>query len=854
MFPNSMSQEYRNPSLGLNNGNFNIPSNRFAPNRFDSSFQSSRANFGSSGPPPAFRAASPPKMAMSNRRTPPAGFGPPRFSVGESAAARLFANRGHNSRLEESYLSRTKLPEPGSSVYRRRSPVMPRGVRGSSLDSVMDFPGVSGQSSRPEFGGGYDRFKDTPLRGGFPDFRGIQGSGRDMGFRGGSSERRPMMNGYMPAPVSRGRPEERRPVNDIPTFAESRAARGPAQQYMERRSLEAPPQFDTSRSAFPARPEERPAIQPMLDDRLNRAFPMERRLDPPLRFEMPSAKPLSRTALEMARDLGGWNPLRLEESQMNQINSRYGDLGPTADHFETPAIPHRRASPDFRSSNRAFERKDFGGQSFPNSMGKPRRSSPPRRQSGRKSPPRRAASSRRSPPRRRRNSSTSREGKGMSNRPKSPEPTTPISINQGKMGPPHGGKRSYPRDAPGTPDKCKLNPMLFDNNGGGKKLTRAAARNARRARVSALKRLGPKLTVSDRLGPKQAKLGHETKEGKEGKNSGAKASEPKDEDITFVKEVPIANLMCKLCKTTHETNKQYLDHVVGADHNEEVKQLKNRLQILLTSMRKTQRERQKKNDEIVKQSEESGGEKKLSVYCQTCKMFLSQKKSEHNKCELHLLIAEFLMPKCSACNDAHFTSPMAFERHAATLEHIQAVAPSNGEKDSGLHFIDMIAKKFKDIAGITSPEDEEDLVTLDEIGEVEGEVKATGEAANIKDNEAKKGESGKSKLTEKVPVVDPTVVMAKEFVKRVQMYFCELCHKFLPRPDVKGSNVQDLIDLHCKTESHQKYFIKAEAEKQSKNGRSDLDEAAEIERAEKKLLCDDDNMLDFEAESVDGDS
>lgn len=88
-------------------------------------------------------------------------------------------------------------------------------------------------------------------------------------------------------------------------------------------------------------------------------------------------------------------------------------------------------------------------------------------------------------------------------------------------------------------------------------------------------------------------------------------------------------------------------------------------------------------------------------------------------------------------------------------------------------------------------------------------------------------------------------------MKPVEMYFCDLCHKFLPRPD--GGNAQSLIDSHCKSESHQKKYLEIQPKDEIDQSNDTGESQTEKKEAEDLNYADDDNVLDFEADSVDGD-
>ena len=116
---------------------------------------------------------------------------------------------------------------------------------------------------------------------------------------------------------------------------------------------------------------------------------------------------------------------------------------------------------------------------------------------------------------------------------------------------------------------------------------------------------------------------------------------------------------------------EYASHIQKEVHIQEMKRVKLRLQRDLQRLRKKQRENQKELDSStqtissVKRHEKSG-------YCKTCKlMFKNQSKYEHEKSDFHGKIENFLHPKCAICNIAKFFTPLAYEKHIATLGHIK---------------------------------------------------------------------------------------------------------------------------------------------------------------------------------------
>lgn len=138
-------------------------------------------------------------------------------------------------------------------------------------------------------------------------------------------------------------------------------------------------------------------------------------------------------------------------------------------------------------------------------------------------------------------------------------------------------------------------------------------------------------------------------------------------------------------------------------HNQAMAKLKTSLQVTLNRMRKKQRNQQHEIDRKLKLEEggegdekpaaegeegaaaegegdapegeaKEGSEKKKKssapLFCKPCKLVFHQKRAEHEESDMHLLIYKFLNPKCAACQ-TQFFSPMAYERHIASISHIK---------------------------------------------------------------------------------------------------------------------------------------------------------------------------------------
>ena len=103
-----------------------------------------------------------------------------------------------------------------------------------------------------------------------------------------------------------------------------------------------------------------------------------------------------------------------------------------------------------------------------------------------------------------------------------------------------------------------------------------------------------------------------------------------------------------------------------------MKKVKIRLQKELQALRRKQREAQKVIDSTNCENKNNSKKDEKSGYCKICKLIFKQLSiAEHEKTEFHKRILSFLYPECTFCKVPKFFSPMAFQKHIATLGHIK---------------------------------------------------------------------------------------------------------------------------------------------------------------------------------------
>ena len=59
--------------------------------------------------------------------------------------------------------------------------------------------------------------------------------------------------------------------------------------------------------------------------------------------------------------------------------------------------------------------------------------------------------------------------------------------------------------------------------------------------------------------------------------------------------------------------------------------------------------------------------------------------------------------------------------------------------------------------------------------------------------------------------IKPEVPVGSDYVRQLVMYYCDLCHKYLPK--LNRGDPDELVNNHCISPGHQNAFVKIEAEK-----------------------------------------
>ena len=256
--------------------------------------------------------------------------------------------------------------------------------------------------------------------------------------------------------------------------------------------------------------------------------------------------------------------------------------------------------------------------------------------------------------------------------------------------------------------------------------------------------------------------------------------------------------------------------------------------------------------------------RKESLFCKLCKLIFNCSRKDHEESDFHKRIEEIIHPVCRIC-DKKFPAPLAQAKHLTQIKHLKKVMDPNSSN------ADDANDDEEDKDETVDPEDLGEFVTLDEVGEddeeneetvdmseskveenndqtqkveeveltsdqatpkaeIKQEIKAEEEkdVKNVTKEEVVKQETtidnndddemanpapSTSTSVEPVtmPEVDPDTPIGLDYVRQVVMFYCDLCHKYLPK--LNRGDPDELVDDHCSSPGHQNAFIKKEAEK-----------------------------------------
>ena len=261
-------------------------------------------------------------------------------------------------------------------------------------------------------------------------------------------------------------------------------------------------------------------------------------------------------------------------------------------------------------------------------------------------------------------------------------------------------------------------------------------------------------------------------------------------------------------------------------------------------------------------------------YCTMCDLNFHGHISAHRKSEGHLQLKKFLHPKCNECNK-EFATRIDYDTHLLAAEHLIKAAEKNtkvGERkrqtlpilteEDELKDVRPPTKKKKKVAAKKTTEAGEGGAEVKKEGEEEGE----GEEAEGEDGDAKKeGEEGGDETKEgeelaeaqegeeevalpvdpedcildfhdgdeiptevdnRLPKYNWTRPVGTALITKLECFECSLCGKFF--------DTEKTVEVHSRTVTHHRNFLKFINEKASDTKIAQKRAAAAIEESERK--------------------
>lgn len=155
---------------------------------------------------------------------------------------------------------------------------------------------------------------------------------------------------------------------------------------------------------------------------------------------------------------------------------------------------------------------------------------------------------------------------------------------------------------------------------------------------------------------KDVEIKKETKESE--KTEKLDSVEEKSPKKTYIK------LVCPHCNLKSLTFRKYEIHLSSKLHLMAMRKIALKQKSILAQMRMAQRNTQ---NELEKNSTDLTPR---TNFCPLCKLNYKQRKAIHQHSDAHKNMKKFLMPYCKVC-DVTFKSPMIFENHCCSIEHIK---------------------------------------------------------------------------------------------------------------------------------------------------------------------------------------
>uniref|UniRef100_U3HZ86 CDKN1A interacting zinc finger protein 1 n=1 Tax=Anas platyrhynchos platyrhynchos TaxID=8840 RepID=U3HZ86_ANAPP len=193
----------------------------------------------------------------------------------------------------------------------------------------------------------------------------------------------------------------------------------------------------------------------------------------------------------------------------------------------------------------------------------------------------------------------------------------------------------------------------------------------------------------------------------------------------------VLKFYCYICKTNCCSQQNFQSHMAGIQHQQRLGEIQHMSNVCFVSLLPMVKEQKLETQQR---------------WCNTCQIHFTGDLIKHRRTQEHKLAKRSLRPFCTVCS-RHFKTPRKFVEHMKSPEHKQ---------------------KAKELG---SPEDSEELITVDAVGcfeddEEEEEEEGIGEDEDDLDVVLVENEDSAAKQ------------VCLDFLVPVAGYLCRLCHKF----------------------------------------------------------------------------
>ncbi|XP_039966618.1 zinc finger protein on ecdysone puffs isoform X1 [Bactrocera neohumeralis] len=348
--------------------------------------------------------------------------------------------------------------------------------------------------------------------------------------------------------------------------------------------------------------------------------------------------------------------------------------------------------------------------------------------------------------------------------------------------------------------------------------------------------------------------------------SGDKKTESKESPYA---SVPNDMFYCHLCKKHMWDANSFENHIKGRTHLMMREGIEESYRLKANMIRQEAKiAEQLKSIELDRLKRMGKTKQRQLEYCTMCDLNFHGHISAHRKSEGHLSLKKFLHPKCIECNK-EFATRIDYDTHLLSADHLQKAAEKNtkvGERKRNTLTIHTEEEESKDLRPPQKKRKKPVAKKAEGEGEVkkEGEEAAEGEEAEGEEAEKKEGEEGADETKEgedlnetqeeeevalpvdpedcildfsdgdeiptevdtRLPKYNWTRPVGSGLITKLECFECSLCGKFF--------DTEKTVEVHSRTVTHHRNFLKFINEKASDTKIAQKRAAAALEESERK--------------------